>query len=218
MDRTSVGFGGRVRSEWHGMGRRVVAHTAVLALLAAGFVGLSVAPASASFHAYSLGDLNGQNGWDGGKVAGNPVPFTNNNANSDVVTNTDAHSGTQSWRYSGSYGSPGAGTPFTPYVATVGAPNAVAAENSPITPAGDQSVISFAFKAVAPGDGSVLQRLRGSSDRGKREGRALYLETLSAGTRPHLWLDGSRAPTAAGEPGTSPRLISSRCRPGRGTR
>ena len=49
MDRTSVGFGGRVRSEWHGMGRRVVAHTAVLALLAAGFVGLSVTPASASF-------------------------------------------------------------------------------------------------------------------------------------------------------------------------
>ena len=29
---------------------------------------------------YALGDLNGQNGWDGGIVGGNPIPFSNNNA------------------------------------------------------------------------------------------------------------------------------------------
>ena len=58
---------------------------------------------------YALGDLNGQNGWDGGIVGGNPVPFTNNNPGSDVVVNTIAFSGTQSWRYSGSYNSPGPG-------------------------------------------------------------------------------------------------------------
>ena len=37
---------------------------------------------------YALGDLNGQNGWDGGIVGGNPIPFTNNNSDSNVVTNT----------------------------------------------------------------------------------------------------------------------------------
>ena len=131
---------------------------------------------------YAPGDLNGQNGWDGGIVGGNPVPFTNNNANSDVVTNADAYAGTQSWRYSGSYSSPGPGTPMSPDVATVGAPNAVAAEGSPITPAGDRSVISFAFKAIAPGDGSGISVYEGSSDRTHREGPNVYVETDTAGT------------------------------------
>jgi hypothetical protein len=146
-------------------------------LIGAAFVGVFTRPAWAASAAYSLGDLNGQNGWDGGKVAGSPIPFANNNANSDVVTNTDAHSGTQSWRFSGSYSSPGAGTPFTPDVATVGAPNATTA-GSPITPAGDQSVISFAFKAIAPGDGSQVNVYLGNRDapaNGNRTGPSLYI-------------------------------------------
>ncbi|HEX7408723.1 MAG TPA: hypothetical protein VF515_13865 [Candidatus Binatia bacterium] len=128
---------------------------------------LFTGPAWASFAAYSLGDLNLQNGWDGGIVSGSPVPFANNVAGSDVIVNTIAFSGTQSWQFGGSYNSPGAGTPFTPDVATVGAPNATTA-GSPITPAGDQSVISFAFKAIAPGDGSGFSVYEGSSDRTAR--------------------------------------------------
>ena len=132
---------------------------------------------------YTLGDLNGQNGWDGGIVGGNPVPFTNNNPDSNVVTAADAYSGTQSWRYSGSYNSPGAGTPFTPVVATVGALNATAA-GSPITPAGNKSVVSFAFKAVAPGDGSRINVYEGSDARDDRTGASLYLENSTANGNP----------------------------------
>lgn len=133
---------------------------------------------------YALGDLNLQNGWDGGIVGGNPVPFTNNNPDSNVVTDTDKYSGTQSWRYGGSYGSPGAGTPFTPDVATVGALNATAA-GSPFTPAGNKSVVSFAFKAVAPGDGSRINVYEGSFARDDRRGRASTSRTARpTGTPP----------------------------------
>ncbi len=143
--------------------------------------GSFIRPASA-FTPYSLGDLSLQNGWDAGIVA---QGFTNNNANSDVVANTDAFNGTQSWRYSGSYGSPGSGPPFTPYVATVGAPNAATAfgagGNSPVTPAGDQSIISFAFRAVAPGDGSRFNVYEGNRDLAdpSRTGGNLYITATS---------------------------------------
>jgi uncharacterized repeat protein (TIGR01451 family) len=137
----------------------------------------------AAFAAYSLGDLNLQNGWDGGIVAGNPVPFTNNNAGSDIIVNSIAFSGTQSWQYGGSYGSPGAGTPFTPQVATVGALNATLA-GSPITPAGNKSVVSFAFMAAVPGDGSRINVYEGSYARDDRTGASLYLENSSANGNP----------------------------------
>jgi len=163
-----------------------LARSAFTVSLAAAAVGLFSAPGWAAFEAYNQGDLNGQNGWDGGIVGGMPVPFTNNNANSNVVTNADALTGTQSWRYSGSYGSPGAGTPFTRDVATVGAPNAATAfgpsSNSEITPAGDQSVVTFAFRAVAPGDGSRFNVYEGSYARDSRQGPNLNLETTAVGT------------------------------------
>ncbi len=142
----------------------------------------SLHPKAASA-AYSLGDLSLQNGWDAGIVA---QGFTNNNANSDVVTNADAFAGTQSWRYSGSYGSPGSGTPFTKYVASVGAPNAASAFgaglNSPVTPTGDQSVISFAFRAIAPGDGSQFNVYEGNRDLAdpSRTGPNIYVTATSA--------------------------------------
>src|SRR2546421_11761402 len=160
-----------------GLGRKLVTGTIVLALLAV--VVICVLAASG----YSLGDLSLQHGWDGG-IAGQG--FTNNNANSDVVTNALAFTGTQSWRYSGSYNSPGSGTPFTPYVASVGAPNAASAFgmglNSPSTPAGDQSVISFVFKAIAPGDGSRINVYEGNRNLAdpSRTGPSLYIEAVSA--------------------------------------
>ncbi len=137
----------------------------------------------AAFSAYSPGNLSLQNGWDSG-ISGQG--FTNNFANSNVVSSADAFTGTQSWRYSGSYGSPGSGTPFTPYVATVGAPNAATAFapglNSPVTPAGDRSVISFAFKAVAPGDLSGINLYEGNRDKPdpERTGSNLYVKATSA--------------------------------------
>ena len=99
------------------------------------------------------------------------------------MTDTDAYSGTQSWRYSGSYNSPGAGTPFTPQVVTVGALNATAA-GSPITPAGNKSVVSFAFKAVVPGDGSRINVYEGSYARDDRTGGSLYIENGTANGNP----------------------------------
>jgi hypothetical protein len=142
-----------------------------------------VSSALAAFAAYSLGDLNLQNGWDGGIVGGNPVPFTNNNAGSNVIVNTVAFHGTQSWQLGGSYNSPGAGTPFTPDVATVGALNANLA-GSPITPAGNKSVVSFAFKAAAPGDGSRINVYEGSYARDDRTGGSLYLRNDTANGNP----------------------------------
>jgi uncharacterized repeat protein (TIGR02543 family) len=153
----------------------------------AGAVISGVFAGSAWAAAYTLGDLNLQNGWDGG-IDG--VPFTSNWANSNVIENTGgvAFAGSQYWRLSGSY-SAGIGTPQSPYVATVGAPNATsvfgAPNNSPFAIAGDQSVISFAFKAVAPGDGSRLGIYE--ADRGlppahqSRTGTNIYLVATSAG-------------------------------------
>lgn len=137
--------------------------------------------------AYTIGDMNLQNGWDGG-IDG--VPFTSNWANSNVIENLGgvAFAGSQYWRLSGSYRA-GLGTPQSPYVATVGAPNGGsvfgAPYNTPFAIAGDQSVVSFAFKAVAPGDGSVLSIYE--SDRGpapaqqSRTGAHIRLEATSAG-------------------------------------
>jgi hypothetical protein len=131
---------------------------------------------------YTLGDLSLQNGWDGGSGGGG---FTNNNAGSDIIVNTIAFDGTQSWQYGGSYGSPGAGTPFTPQVVTVGALNAKAA-GSLITPAGNKSVVSFAFMAAAAhrGDGSGFSVYEGSYARDQRTGASLYLENDTANGNP----------------------------------
>jgi uncharacterized repeat protein (TIGR02543 family) len=51
-----------------------------------------------------------------------------------------------------------------------------------VTPAGNQSVISFAFKAVAPGDGSMINIYEGNRDLAdpSRTGPNLYLEATSA--------------------------------------
>ncbi len=164
-------------------GSGLYASAVVSILSVAALVGVLTGPAWGLAGLYMLGNLSLQNGWDAGIVG---QGFTNNLPNSDVVTDSDAFNGKQSWRYSGSYGSPGSGTPFTPYVATVGAPNAASAfgagANSPVTPAGDESVISFAFRAVAPGDGSQINVYEGNRDvvDPNRTGPNLYITATSA--------------------------------------
>ncbi|MGH2408052.1 MAG: hypothetical protein ACRDF7_08255 [Candidatus Limnocylindrales bacterium] len=163
----------------------VLASAALLAGLAPGAMAITPLPPVT----YVLGDLSLQNGWDGG-IAGNA--FTNNNANSDVVSSADAFAGTQSWLYGGSYGSPGSGTPFTPNVARVGAPNATTVfgggMNSLTTPDGDKSVVTFALKAVAPGDGSQINVYEGNRDLADpaRTGANIYVTATSA-TDVTLW-------------------------------
>ncbi len=96
---------------------------------------------------YTIGALSpdittAQQGWSGGAQGG----FTNNDhasatdqsvATSDeAITNAAAHSGTQSWRLSRGYNSPGQGTPFTANL-----PQGVVND-------GDSFATDFWFKAV----------------------------------------------------------------------
>jgi hypothetical protein len=61
--------------------------------------------------------------------------------------------------------------------------NATAA-GSPITPAGNKSVVSFAFKAAAPGDGSRINVYEGSYARDDRTGASLYLRNDTVNGNP----------------------------------
>ncbi|TAK13700.1 MAG: class F sortase [Anaerolineae bacterium] len=117
---------------------------------------------------FTLSSLSGQDGWDGGIVAGNPIGFAGN----VNIINTDAHIGSQSWRYAGGSSSPGAGTAFSPAVSSVGSPDQGGA--------GDRVIISFAFKAANPGDGSRINMHEGAVARDDRTGNNIYLEAVSA--------------------------------------
>jgi hypothetical protein len=119
---------------------------------------------------YVLGELDGQNGWDGG--AGQPL-FGGDDPGDDAVSIADHHSGTQSWEYRRGLNSPGAATPFTPVVASVGAPG-----NGAV---GDRSIIKFAFKAVTPSDGSFISVYEGSVNRDDRTGANIYLDAIPGG-------------------------------------
>lgn len=120
---------------------------------------------------YTPTSLDGQNGWNGGTPC---VIFVNNDAGDESVTTADAHTGSQSWRYSRGYGSPGCGTPFSPQLAgSVGRPSSGAT--------GDIAVEKFAFKAVTPGDGSIQSHYLGSVPRDERTASNLYLENAPGG-------------------------------------
>ncbi|HVQ40448.1 MAG TPA: thrombospondin type 3 repeat-containing protein, partial [Pyrinomonadaceae bacterium] len=117
--------------------------------------------------------LDGQNGWNGGVPC---LTFLNNDAGDESVTITDAFSGSQSWRYGRGYGSPGCGTPFSPQLAgSVGRPSSGAT--------GDIAVVKFAFKAVAPGDGSIQSLYLGAVGRDDRTGSTIVLRNEPAGVR-----------------------------------
>ena len=146
--------------------------------IVAGFLTSLLSPVSAASY-YSPGSLNGQNGWDGGSVSGHSISFNNITAGAADVVNTQAHTGSQSWLFAQGGGSPGAGTPFSPAVVTAGAPDQGAA--------GDMVVISFAFKAAVPGDGSRVSIYEGAAKRDDRTGSNIYLETTSASSV-HLYM------------------------------
>lgn len=120
---------------------------------------------------YTPTSLDGQNGWNGGVPC---VVFVNNDAGDESVTTAAAHTGSQSWRYSRGYGSPGCGTPFSPQLAgSVGRPSSGAT--------GDIAVVKFAFKAVSPGDGSKQNIYLGSVPRDERTASNIYLQNAPAG-------------------------------------
>lgn len=169
----------------HSFGRWKKKGRAVVSMLMGAVIFLALV--GSAWANYTLGDLSLQNDWVGGDTG---VPFASNFPNSNVIENTGgvAFAGSQFWRLSGSYNA-GDGAPMSPYVATVGAPNGDsvfgAPYDTPFTIDGDQSVISFAFRAVAPGDGSRLSIYEG--DRGpdpagrSRTGTNIYLEATSPG-------------------------------------
>ena len=79
--------------------------------------------------------------WSGGTQGG----FTNNDPGEEGITNAAAHSGSNSWRFSSGYSSPGPGTPIGPPLAngvTVGPPSSGATA--------DVFEASFWFKALNP--------------------------------------------------------------------
>ncbi|WP_425618157.1 NosD domain-containing protein [Anatilimnocola sp. NA78] len=129
---------------------------------------------------YTLNPLDGQQGWSGGAQPN----FTNNDTGIDngdgtfgdeKVTDLQSYSGTQSWRYSRGYGSPGQGTPFSPNLgATVGAPSFAD---------GDTATVRFAFKAVTAGDGTVDTIYEGTPAGTDRTGAQIGLENTPAGVR-----------------------------------
>ena len=134
---------------------------------------------------FTLDPLQAQAGWSGGAQP----DFTNNDTNIDngdgtygdeKVTSAAAHSGTNSWRYSRGYGSPGQGTPFSPlFGATFGRPSSGAT--------GDTATMRFAFKAVSPGDGSKQNLYEGTADGGDRTGGHIYLENTAGGVRLYMY-------------------------------
>jgi hypothetical protein len=97
-----------------------------------------------------------QGGWSGGAQGG----FTNNDhaiGNEDeAITTADAHSGSQSWRLSRGYASPGQGVPYTPVIEN-GDGNGVAAD-------GEMLLATLWFKAVSAGDGTVTAIETGTAD------------------------------------------------------
>lgn len=140
-----------------------------LVILIATLLLMNVVSAQAQYAPISL---DGQNGWNGGVPC---VVFVNNDAGDESVTTADAHTGTQSWRYSRGYGSPGCGTPFSPQTASVGRPSSGAA--------GDIAVVKFAFKAVSPADGSIQSIYLGAVLRDDRTGSHIVLRNEAAGVR-----------------------------------
>lgn len=145
------------------------------------FSTLSLPTPVAASSGYSLGPLSGQNGWNGGIDSLNHVlAFNVNTAGAADVVNSEAHTGTQSWYFAKGSNTPGAGTPFSPYVAKAGAPNEATD--------GDRVDISFAFKAATPGDGSRIAINEGAAKRDDRTGSNIYMEAVSGTNNVRLYM------------------------------
>lgn len=123
-----------------------------------------------------------QGGWSGGNVEG----FTNNSAGKEQIVNTEANTGSQSWHYARGYGSPGAGTPFTPGLSAA------------VSNVGDVFSGTLSFKAHTPGDGSWLEVGGGNAAGNDRTDIFAYIRNDSGNlniTVPQL-ADGANPATA----------------------
>jgi hypothetical protein len=127
-----------------------------------------------------------QQGWSGGAQGG----FTNNDHASatdqsvatadEAVTNAAAHSGTQSWRLSRGYNSPGQGTPYTANL-----PQGVAND-------GDSFLTDFWFKAVnSIADDSSVAIETGTAAGTDRGNYLAFIEYSSTGLQIYSFTDGS---------------------------
>jgi hypothetical protein len=142
---------------------------------------------------YTIGalspDINtAQQGWSGGSPA--QGGFTNNDHASptdqsvatadEAITDAAAHSGTQSWRLSRGYNSPGQGTPFS---ATL--PQGVVND-------GDKFFTDFWFKAVnAAADGSSVAIETGMAAGTDRGNYLAFIENSGAGLQIYSFNNGS---------------------------
>lgn len=159
---------------------KLLIHTAAVLFLSLSILSIHSATVSASTAQYTLGLLDGQNGWNGGENHGVIQPFNVTSPGAADVVGDEAHTGLQSWHFArGEPKHPGVGTPFSPIVTTAGAPNQDAS--------GDMLVISFAFKAAQPGDGSIISIYEGANNRDDRTGSNIYLESNSSDSV-HLYM------------------------------
>jgi hypothetical protein len=142
---------------------------------------------STSFENFALGPMsNGvttQNGWSGGAQPA----FTNNNNASvntngsigdEAITNAAAHTGSQSWRYTRGYNSPGSGTPFSPNLSFgLGDPGI------------DKFTGSVWFRAVQANDNSGFAINTGTRAGDDRAEIVIYVSNEAAGIRVHTFGD-----------------------------
>jgi LPXTG-site transpeptidase (sortase) family protein len=158
--------------------RLIKAATVLLFLI----VSLNLHPQAAeAVTGYALGPLSGQNGWNGGiNSLGTVLSFNTSSVGAADVVNTQSHTGSQSWYFAKGSNTPGAGTPFSPIVTTAGAPDQGAS--------GDMVVISFAFKAAHPGDGSRIQINEGTALRDDRTGTNIYMEAVAGSDYVRLYM------------------------------
>ncbi len=124
---------------------------------------------STGFEDFSLGQLSpdmnsAQGGWSGGAQGG----LTNNNPGDEAITNADSHGGSQSWRLSRGYNSPGQGTAFSPNI-------------TPLSLEGDVFTGSIWFKAVTAGDNSSVAIETGTPDGTDRANIVAYITNGAGG-------------------------------------
>ena len=167
------------------------------------FLSLSIAMSTTANAAISIGfessegyttgalspDINtAQQGWSGGSPA--QGGFTNNDHASptdqsvatadEAITTAAAHSGTQSWRLSRGYNTPGQGTPFSANL-----PQGVVND-------GDKFTTDFWFKSVnAVADDSSVAIETGTAAGTDRANYLAYIQSTAAGLQIYSFKNGS---------------------------
>lgn len=122
--------------------------------------------------------------WSGGS-AGPAYPrtfFTNDSTDEETVTNAEAYSGTKSWYLKNVYGSPGAGSPFTPPLKTEWQSTDETDFYSKIP--GSTYTASFWFRSeAAADDGSLIKVYNGTYNGSDRTGFNINIQNDTGGIR-----------------------------------